>query len=187
MAKEKKDQDKTQEELKKKGRLKLIIILLVILSLLGGGGYFAYKKFFAAKKQTTDAPKEKKGDKKQEEEKTKDKGEKKAEGEQPRPQLETSLVQLPTIIVNLADPLGKRYLKVSIEIEVKGKDPGKLVEEKMAMIKDTLIMLLSSKTFDDISSLEKKYALKMEIAQRLNQIFEKPIVTKVYFTDFLVQ
>lgn len=49
--------------------------------------------------------------------------------EQP-PQMKSSLIQLPTIIVNLADPLGKRYLKVTIEIEVKGKDPGKLVEEK---------------------------------------------------------
>ncbi len=57
----------------------------------------------------------------------------------------------------------------------------------MPMIKDTLIMLLSSKTFDDLATLEKKYALKMEIAQRLNQIFEKPIVTKVFFTEFLVQ
>jgi len=57
----------------------------------------------------------------------------------------------------------------------------------MPMIKDALILLLSSKTYDDLASLEKKYKLKLEIAQRLNQIFEKPIVTKVFFTEFLVQ
>ena len=184
MAKEKKEQDKTQEEPKKKSKLKLIIILLVALGLLGGGGYFAYKKFFATNKQTTQSSKEKDAKK---EEKKKDKKNKGEKTEEQPPQLQTSLVQLPTIIVNLADPLGKRYLKVSIEIEVKGKDPENLVKEKMPIIKDTLIMLLSSKSYDEISSLEKKYALKMEIAQRLNQIFEKPIVTKVYFTDFLVQ
>jgi flagellar FliL protein len=180
MAKDKKE----QEEGKKSGKLKLIIILLVALGLLGGGGFFAYKKFFSSKKEK---PKVEQKETKEQENKNK-KGEQKGKGEQEQiSNLETKLVQLPTILVNLSDPLGKRYLKISIEIEVKDKDPTPLVEKKMPMIKDALILLLSSKTYDDLASLEKKYKLKLEIAQRLNQIFEKPIVTKVFFTEFLVQ
>lgn len=183
MAKKKKeDKNKEQaQEKKKSGKLKLIIILVLILGLLGGGGFFAYKKFFSSKKENTkieektqsqESGKEQKGGK---------------EGEETHPPLKAKLVELPTILVNLADPLGRRYLKISIEIEVKGKNPGAIVEKKMPMIKDALILLLSSKTYDDLASLQKKYELKMEIAQRLNQIFGKPLVTRVFFTEFLVQ
>ncbi len=179
--KKKKEKEEGGEEQKKKGgKLKWIIIIVLALGLLGGGGFFAYKKFFAGKKE---APKT------EEKAKTEEKGGKKGEkkGEEEKPKLQAKLVSLPTILVNLADPLGKRYLKISIEIEVKGKDPGALVEKDMPMIKDALIMLLSSKTYDDISTLAKKYKLKMEIARRLNQIFGKPLVTNVFFTQFLVQ
>ncbi len=177
----KKKAEEGQEEKKKGGKLKWIIIIILVLGLLGGGGFFAYKKFFAGKK-TSSAPTEQQTKSSSKQGK---KGEKK-EGEQ-TPKLQAKLVSLPTILVNLADPLGKRYLKISIEIEVKGKDPGTLVEKDMPMIKDALIMLLSSKTYDDLSTLEKKYKLKIEIAQRLNQIFGKPLVTNVFFTQFLIQ
>ncbi len=178
--KEKKKDQEGQEEKKKGGKLKWIIIIVLVLGLLGGGGFFAYKKFFAGKKAAPSTEKEAKSSGKEGK-----KGEKK-EAEK-TPKLQAKLVSLPTILVNLADPLGKRYLKISIEIEVKGKDPGKLVEKDMPMIKDALIMLLSSKTYDDLSTLEKKYKLKLEIAQRLNQIFGKPLVTNVFFTQFLIQ
>ena len=176
----KKKGEEGQEEKKKGGKLKWIIIIVLVLGLLGGGGFFAYKKFFAGKKTAPSTEKEAKSSGKEGK-----KGEKK-EGEK-TPKLQAKLVSLPTILVNLADPLGKRYLKISIEIEVKGKDPEKLVEKDMPMIKDALIMLLSSKTYDDLSTLEKKYKLKLEIAQRLNQIFGKPLVTNVFFTQFLIQ
>lgn len=179
MAKDKK-KEQTTEEPKKKSKLLLIIILLLVLGIIGGGGFFAYKKFFAKDKETKVEKTEEAKDEK------KDKGDKE-KGEEAKPTLQTKLVQLPTILVNLADPLGKRYLKISIELEIKGKEPDKLIEQKMPIIKDTLILLLSSKTFDELSTLEKKYKLKMEIAQRLNQILEKPIVTNVFFTEFLVQ
>ncbi len=104
--------------------------MLLALGLLGGGGFFAYKKNFLPAKIKLQRPPKKRGQKKNK----RGKIQKKEGGgseEQP-PQMKSSLIQLPTIIVNLADPLGKRYLKVTIEIEVKGKDPGKLVEEKNA-------------------------------------------------------
>ncbi len=183
MAKDKKETE--AEQPKKKSKLLLILILLLVLALVGGGGFFAYKKFFAKNKEETKVEKkEQKIEEAKEEQKKKgDKGQEK----ESLPAIQTKLVQLPTILVNLADPLGRRYLKISIELEVKGTEPEKLIEKKMPIIKDTLILLLSSKTFDDLSTLDKKYKLKMEIAQRLNQILEKPIVTNVFFTEFLVQ
>ena len=51
----------------------------------------------------------------------------------------------------------------------------------------TLLLLLSSKTFADISSMDKKIELKNDIVDRLNLIIGKNKVRNVYFTEFVVQ
>ncbi|MDQ7032289.1 MAG: flagellar basal body-associated FliL family protein [Desulfonauticus sp.] len=180
MAKKKKEKEETEEkEEKKGGKLKWIIIIFVLLGLLGGGGFFAYKKFFAPKKkeevqqQTEEAqqPEEKKTDDKQAE-------------QQVGP---TEIYTLPTLIVNLADPLGRRYLKISMDVELQNKKVVAELEKKLPQIKDSLIMLLTSKTFSDISTIEGKLELKNEIIARLTQILGKGKVLQVYFTEFVVQ
>ncbi len=171
--------EEKEDEKKPKSKKKFIIIGIALL-LLGGGGFFGYKFFLAKpKEQPTKATEqvEKKGETKKE---------KKKKEEQPK-EIVTKVVPLPTLLVNLADPLGRRYLKISISIEVKGEKTPSLIEEDTPKIKDTLILLLSSKTFDDLNSFDKKIELKKEIVERINQILGKPVVRRVYFTEFIVQ
>ena len=97
------------------------------------------------------------------------------------------MVTLPTILVNLADPLGKRYLKMTAKLQVQGANSKSMVQEKMPQVKDSMIMLLSSKSYRDLSSMEKKIRLKKQIVERINQILEKSVVVAVYFTQFVVQ
>ncbi len=91
------------------------------------------------------------------------------------------------ILVNLADPGGKRYLKIVMQTEI--TDP-KLRAEVVAMnaqMKDTLITILSEKMFDDIATLSGKQELKREIAVKLNKFLKVGQIQEIYFTDFLVQ
>lgn len=97
------------------------------------------------------------------------------------------MVSLPNLLVNLADPLGKRYLKMGINLEVRGEKAKKTITKRMPRVKDTLILLLSSKTYDELSSMDDKLALKSQIAERLNQIVEGSVVKRVYFTEFIIQ
>jgi flagellar FliL protein len=55
------------------------------------------------------------------------------------------------------------------------------------MLRDRLIFLLSSKTFEDLSTLEGKYQLQAEIAKKLNDALGVAVVEKAYFTEFVVQ
>jgi flagellar FliL protein len=89
-------------------------------------------------------------------------------------------------IVNLTNTAGNRYLKVTINIEM---DSGSMEEAKTrnAQIRDSIITLLSSKSYADVGSVSGKYQLRDEIAARMNLILEEGKVKSVYFTEFVIQ
>ncbi len=159
------------EEKPKKSPLKWIL-LLVILLLLGGGGYFAYIKFFSGAEE------------KPAEEQT---AEQQA-GEQAVPtQGEHQIVTLPTFLVNLADPLGRRYLKMTLDVECVSPEAAEELNKNMPKVRDAIILLLSSKTYADLATLENKTLLKMEIVKKLNLVLGKPDIAQVYFTEMVIQ
>jgi len=185
---------------KKKSGLVKYIILVVLLLVLGGGGYFAYITFFAAKPPATapaaeghapegEAKAEGKHEAKPEEKKAEGgHGEAKSEakgGHGGKDKAPSNNVPLPAFVVNLADPNARRYLKVVLDVEVTGNP--ELLEANQAKIRDALLMLLSSKTSQDIATLEGKILLRKEIVDRLNQAIGQPKVSRVYFTDFVIQ
>ncbi|WFS62147.1 flagellar basal body-associated FliL family protein [Pseudodesulfovibrio thermohalotolerans] len=164
-------EDEIQEDGKKKksGLLKWIIIV-VLLAGLGVGGYFVYTMYIAAPDENATAQDDASGD-----------------PAQPAEQLEGQIVALPTFLVNLADPLGRRYLKLGVEVEVRDSDAQAALTKYEAKIKDTLLLLLSSKTYDGLSTMQAKVELKQEIADRLNQIIGNGGVLRVYITEMVIQ
>lgn len=171
------DLDAKQEKpKKKKGLLKWILLVILLLG-LGGGGFFAYKKFFA--KPPADAAQT-------EQSAGEEHGEKDGKGKEGKAG-ETQLVTLPPFLVNLADPLGRRYLKLTMDVEVKDEAAKAEVAKNEAKIKDALLLLLSSKTFQDLSTLDAKIQLKQDIAQRLNLILGNGKVIQIYFTEMVIQ
>jgi flagellar FliL protein len=48
-------------------------------------------------------------------------------------------------------------------------------------------MILPSKRFDDISSVEGKIALRDEILEKLNSLLKQGKITNIYFKEFVVQ
>lgn len=105
------------------------------------------------------------------------------------------IVPMKPIIVNLSDPSGDKYLKIAITLverkkpskkkEGEGKSNGVSLED--AIIKDTIIGLLSSKESMDINSYEGKNALKKELIASINKTLKKNFVKDIYFTEFIIQ
>ena len=180
---DKKAQAPDKEPKKKGGKLKLIIILLLVLGVLGGGGFAAWK-FYLQPKMAGDAAAENgapaDGEKAAAE---KGEGEKKADAASASG---GQLVTLDAFVVNLSDPMGRRYLKTTMDVEVADAAAAAALTAAMPKVKDTLL-LLSSKTFEEISSMDRKIELKNQIVERLNQILGKGKVRNVYFTEFVVQ
>lgn len=156
---------------KKGGKLKWVLLIFLVLLIIGGGAG-AWYFFFS------DLP-----------------GSRNASGDDgaPKATVKTSAPQslqtttLDTFLVNLADPLGKRYIKVTFEVEVNSSDVGEELAKQKPKVRDSIIMLLSSKTYADLAPAESKLELKTEVANRLNQILGAPKVTRVFITEMVIQ
>ncbi|THB69432.1 MAG: flagellar basal body protein FliL [Desulfovibrio sp.] len=169
--------EEVQEAPKKGSKMKLIVIVLLLL-VIGAGGYIAYDKFLSGgEEETTEEPTS---------EGTEESGEAQVPSESRSPE-GAMIVTLDTFTVNLADPLGRRYLKITVDVEVINEDVAATLEAEDPKVKDRIITLLTSMSFADISTPEGKLLLKNEIVDRLNQILGGPMVLNVYFTEFIVQ
>jgi len=116
--------------------------------------------------------------------------------EAPPPEQEVSIgpiYKLDTLIVNLADQGGKRYLRVTMEFELKPaenvevKEVVEELEKRLPQIRDAILMILPSKQYADIATTSGKTALRDEIMSKLNVYLKKGQISNIYFTEFVVQ
>ena len=94
---------------------------------------------------------------------------------------------LDPFIVNLADAPDIRYLKMTIKLEVENEGVSANLATRIPQLRDTILVLLSSKDSTSIRSPQGKFQLRDEITQRINGLLPKPGVKTAYFTDFVVQ
>lgn len=94
---------------------------------------------------------------------------------------------LGTFIFNLADSEERRYLKATIEIELISPELVPEAEKRLPKIKDSMILLVSSRTASELSTPEGQMLLRQQIAKRLGEIMGEGTVKDVYLTEFLIQ
>ena len=97
-----------------------------------------------------------------------------------------AILALEPFIANLADDGGRRYLKATFQIDFGSAVPGNM-QARLPQVRDLLLTLFTSKTFDDIRTPEGKQQLREEIIARINQVLDRAAVKAVYFTEFIVQ
>jgi len=158
-------QNEEQMPKKKKGSVwKILIIFVIVLVVLGGAGVGAYYFVFKPAQHA---------------------GEKKA-GEQKKPQVAIFWPMDP-FIVNLIDNDADRYLKVVLQLELSDQ----LLLEELKLLKpklrDSILDLLSSKTYKEMMDPLGKQRLRDDIALRVNAYLTEGKILKVYFTEFVIQ
>lgn len=113
-------------------------------------------------------------------------------GEQPgqaatvEPPLGT-IYALDTFIVNLADKGGNRYLRVTMDLELGIPELETEINKRLPQVRDSILMILPSKRFEDISSVAGKIALRDEIMETLNGFLSQGQINTIYFKEFVVQ
>jgi flagellar FliL protein len=100
---------------------------------------------------------------------------------------ESVTVPLQAFVVNLSGENGRRYLRLVVQLQVRGAKAKEEIERHAGKVRDRLIFLLSSKTFEALSTSEGKYQLQAEITKNLNDALGVAVVEKAYFTEFVVQ
>jgi len=151
-------------------KLLIIVVLafVLLLGVMGTGFFFMWNKMNAANAHTADS------------------------GETEAPPAEEPVKigpihPLDTFIVNLADEGGSRYLRVTMNLELKDQDAVALVQERLPLVRNGVLMILPAKKYADISTVEGKDALRYELVAKLNSFLKSDSVANIYFTEFVVQ
>jgi flagellar FliL protein len=97
------------------------------------------------------------------------------------------IYSLDTFIVNLADKGGKRYLRMTIDLEMDSEELESEVKKRLPQVRDSVLTILPTKRFDDISSAKGKTALRDQMLERINGLLTRGKVTNIYFKEFVVQ
>lgn len=122
------------------------------------------------------------------------------------------MVDMSTKIINLSDPSGRKYIRLTVVLEFEPEaaaegeeeaasgghggeegdaDPNAAFLEKvnarMPLMDDVVITLLSTKSYDALYTAEGKEALRTEIQNAINEKLPEFHVISVYFTEFVVQ
>lgn len=153
----------------KKGLPVNIIVISILALCLVGGGLFVWKAGIISKFTGKD------GAKAETEETDSTSGEIGA------------IYEMETFIVNLSGDSGNHYLKVKMSLELTSESVNVEIEKRIAQFRDSILTLLSSKTMQDVKSLEGKAQIRAEVITILNQYLKTGKVTNVYFGDFIVQ
>jgi flagellar protein FliL len=164
MAKESKDKETPEEEKidapKKKPKLKLFLMVSVVLVVIAAGAIAGYILLTKADTHKQAAPE--------------------------KPAV-ISFWPMEPFVVNIADTSGERYLKIVMQLET--SDPAVVteLEQLKPRIRDSILDLLTPKTYKDLMDLAGKQRLREDVAGRVNNILQRGKVTRVYFTEFVVQ
>ena len=94
---------------------------------------------------------------------------------------------LKTFIVNLADKGGTRYLRVTMDLELGNPELKNELNKRLPQVRDSLLMILPSKRFEDIRTVQGKTALRDEMLEALNGYLGQGKITNIYFKEFVVQ
>jgi len=97
------------------------------------------------------------------------------------------VIPLDSFIANLADPGGNRFLRATMELELANDDLTKEMEKRLPQIRDCILMILPTRRYQDIQTVEGKTALRTEIIAKLNTLLKKEAIINIYFTEFVTQ
>ncbi len=96
-----------------------------------------------------------------------------------------ALIPLETFLVNLSGSRGRKLLKINMELEVDGEEVQVEIDQLKPKIRDIIIVILSSKTYAQVSTPSGKDVLREEIKDQVNLFLTKGEIKRVYFTEIL--
>jgi flagellar FliL protein len=152
----------------------LVGLVLVLVLVMGGGMFMIWTKLPSASPKAV-VPEPEAG------------AEAGAIPDKTKPEDIGAVVSVETFIVNLADPGGARYLRVTMDLELAGKAGGDEIIKRMPQIRDAILMILSTKRYADISTTEGKTALREEILNAVNGLLASVQISRIYFKEFVIQ
>jgi flagellar FliL protein len=151
----------------------IVAAVILFMGMISGGFFLMWTKMSATLAQVQNPP-----------------GENATEEEEPPPEEQVTIgpiYKLETMIVNLADQGGKRYLRITMELELSSPELTAEIDKRLPQLRDAVLMILPTKTYADIGTTQGKIALRDELLTKLNSFLKTGTVNTIYFSEFVVQ
>jgi flagellar FliL protein len=184
------EETKTEEEEsapkeKKSSNLLMIIIIVILILIIIVGAVVAFLLMSDDEETAVAAPTPQVKERTATTQKTKNSS---VMLEDSRPLSEIGILYpLDTFTVNLKSDSGRRYLKVTMSLELSGEELSMELDAKAAVLRDRIIRILSSKTLEEISSKKGKQKVTQQIMDTLNAMITDGQIKGIYFTEFVIQ
>lgn len=98
-----------------------------------------------------------------------------------------AIYPLEPFIVNIHDGANLRYLKIKLEFEITSPAAKEEIDPFQAPLRDAILVLLSGKNLEEISVTDGKNKLRDEVMAAAAKVVPPGKISRVYFTDFVVQ
>jgi flagellar FliL protein len=97
------------------------------------------------------------------------------------------VVALEPFVVNLDEPGQSRYVKVTLQVELVGKDDEHVLEKSKLAIRDMILSHLSGLKLADTLGAAAKDKLRTDLMAKLEVIVGPHKVRRMFFQEFVVQ
>jgi flagellar basal body-associated protein FliL len=169
-----------------------IVPILNLLAILGAAGFFYYTKFIYKRPIITEETER----------------ERLAEAHSdPTPAMTPGTIQFEPLTINISStpertktadgtsPGKLHYIMISFALEIRDQTQKELIEALRPYIIDKLIVYLGRKHYHELNTVQGRYILNSQIIEMANQLVarrsnlfaKEGLITRVYFTQFLVQ
>lgn len=97
------------------------------------------------------------------------------------------MVNIEEFVVNIISGDTPHYVKASFTVELSNIEVQPEVEQRMPQVRDTILLLIGNKTYEELQDLQGKKQLKAELKAKINSFLQSGKVQAIYFTNFVVQ
>jgi len=97
----------------------------------------------------------------------------------------------PELLGNIEGSGRVRYVQIGLVLAARDEKLLESVDRHMPVVRNDLLMLLSSKTYDDLITTEGREAARSEMLEAIRQVMLRntgePVVEAIYFNSFVMQ
>jgi flagellar basal body-associated protein FliL len=110
-----------------------------------------------------------------------------------KPPAKSMIITLDPVSANLdpyTDTDGKQkvhYVSLTIAVEIRDEKEESKFDTAKPVVLDRVIQNLGKKKFEDLNQVQGRYVFRSQIIDAANDYLGAPIVTEIYFSDFLLQ
>ena len=97
------------------------------------------------------------------------------------------MFKIEPFVLNINSQTGDSFMKMAMEAELAGPVFVEKAKTKTPVLRDAVIMIVSSKTPEDLISPDGRLMLKEEINNSFNRILGDKSVSNIFITDFIMQ